>query len=515
MRIRTAVCLVLIFTSAFLFDAGGDPVVGNPEVTRQQYHRVLSSLDQGGDLLLVLNTRGVLSRFIDQASALVPLMPDDHDIVELKRGILKLPAFLERNGFCSVNAIGVSSAPIDASTRSVKVFLDTEPSASALPLWKGLLGGSPKRMACLDYLPSDTVLARTATVNVDQIWLLIRSAVVTFASPRAAISFHRDVEESFEELGVTLDGVLRSFGDEVFVSMQFNPSKRVTLPIDGKPISIPEPSVLVGVAVRDNTLMTAVRGILKENRAIVTNTRIGGVDALTINVEEDTPFPFEPTFALHNGFLLFATSKQALQNSLFAAESRRGLLSSRDFRAAFSGMPGQNNGLVYVSRQFSEEINSLRNQAIRGVFETNGSGSIEEAALHRLENIWGAHECSFVVVKGPSGISIRGRTKSKGESVLTGMALGPASMASVIAVPSFMKAREQARANACINNLRQIDAAKEQWALSTGATTGAVDIAGVAAYIRGNAIPQCPKGGMYKINILGKDPECSIPGHDL
>ena len=34
-----------------------------------------------------------------------------------------------------------------------------------------------------------------------------------------------------------------------------------------------------------------------------------------------------------------------------------------------------------------------------------------------------------------------------------------------IAVPSFMNARERSRANACRANLRQIQAAKEQWAL--------------------------------------------------
>jgi prepilin-type N-terminal cleavage/methylation domain-containing protein len=36
-----------------------------------------------------------------------------------------------------------------------------------------------------------------------------------------------------------------------------------------------------------------------------------------------------------------------------------------------------------------------------------------------------------------------------------------------IAIPNFIKARTTAQANACINNLRQIDAAAQQWALET------------------------------------------------
>ncbi|HEY9172626.1 MAG TPA: prepilin-type N-terminal cleavage/methylation domain-containing protein, partial [Verrucomicrobiae bacterium] len=34
-----------------------------------------------------------------------------------------------------------------------------------------------------------------------------------------------------------------------------------------------------------------------------------------------------------------------------------------------------------------------------------------------------------------------------------------------IAIPNFVKARETSRTNACISNLRQIDGAKQQWAL--------------------------------------------------
>ena len=36
-----------------------------------------------------------------------------------------------------------------------------------------------------------------------------------------------------------------------------------------------------------------------------------------------------------------------------------------------------------------------------------------------------------------------------------------------IAIPNFVKARTQSQTNACINNLRQIDGAKQQWALET------------------------------------------------
>src|SRR6476660_8073167 len=37
-----------------------------------------------------------------------------------------------------------------------------------------------------------------------------------------------------------------------------------------------------------------------------------------------------------------------------------------------------------------------------------------------------------------------------------------------IAIPNFVRARQTSQTNACINNLRQIDTAKHQWALTNG-----------------------------------------------
>ena len=42
-----------------------------------------------------------------------------------------------------------------------------------------------------------------------------------------------------------------------------------------------------------------------------------------------------------------------------------------------------------------------------------------------------------------------------------------------IAIPSFMRARVTSQKNACINNLRQIEAGKDQYALENGLTNGA------------------------------------------
>src|SRR6266705_2103264 len=66
-----------------------------------------------------------------------------------------------------------------------------------------------------------------------------------------------------------------------------------------------------------------------------------------------------------------------------------------------------------------------------------------------------------------------------------------------IAIPNFVKARNTSQSNACINNMRQIDSAVQQWALETGqadTATGANAFLAAPAYIKGGALPVCPAG---------------------
>jgi small-conductance mechanosensitive channel len=74
----------------------------------------------------------------------------------------------------------------------------------------------------------------------------------------------------------------------------------------------------------------------------------------------------------------------------------------------------------------------------------------------------------------------------------------------------------EAERNACINNLRQIDAAKQQWALEKNKTADAVPTAqDLLPYFKDGVFPVCPSGGTYAINAVGEVPTCSIPGHVL
>jgi len=86
-----------------------------------------------------------------------------------------------------------------------------------------------------------------------------------------------------------------------------------------------------------------------------------------------------------------------------------------------------------------------------------------------------------------------------------------------IAIPNFVKARATSQANACINNLRQIDGAAQQWALEKGKTTGdgITYPDSLTPYIKLNSassIPPCPAGGTYALTAVGNSPTCTLSG---
>jgi hypothetical protein len=105
-----------------------------------------------------------------------------------------------------------------------------------------------------------------------------------------------------------------------------------------------------------------------------------------------------------------------------------------------------------------------------------------------------------------------GRSFSWSEGVVLIVVIG---LFAAIAMPNFIREPVTSPANACINNLRQLDGAKQQWALENGKTNG--DIVVTEADIKpclgrdpNRNFPHCPSGGKYTIGKLNEPPTCSL-----
>ena len=81
-----------------------------------------------------------------------------------------------------------------------------------------------------------------------------------------------------------------------------------------------------------------------------------------------------------------------------------------------------------------------------------------------------------------------------------------------IAIPNFIRARTTSQKNACINNLRQIDGAIQQWALENKKdSTAKVAFTDISPYLKNAVI--CPQGGTkfsdsYTLATVADKPVC-------
>jgi len=90
-----------------------------------------------------------------------------------------------------------------------------------------------------------------------------------------------------------------------------------------------------------------------------------------------------------------------------------------------------------------------------------------------------------------------------------------------IALPNFMRARENARLRTCVANMKEIQGAIEVWAMETRAAANTpvssfptpADLV-TLGYLR--SLPRCPSNGTYSYigtNLTNYDIQCSIHGN--
>jgi len=91
--------------------------------------------------------------------------------------------------------------------------------------------------------------------------------------------------------------------------------------------------------------------------------------------------------------------------------------------------------------------------------------------------------------------------------------VGLLALLAVVAIPSFIRSRESAQYNAIGNNLRVLEAAKQQWALENKkAATDTVVSVDLTAYLKNNTFPVAVAGESYSFNAVEDLVEATITG---
>jgi hypothetical protein len=180
--------------------------------------------------------------------------------------------------------------------------------------------------------------------------------------------------------------------------------------------------------------------------------------------------------------------------------------------------------LQNAADQLARDRNESAREAVKAeLVKAMDSDAFTQAAKQALVRLFTADELTALAdfYESPLGQSA---TKKNGAYLA---ALKPALQAQLIKAQARSRALAAAAADspeakrACINNLRILDAAKEQAAMESRWNSGhAIEAGGsdeekVLDYIKGRAMPVCPAGGQYRLNPIGQNPVCTVDGHEL
>jgi hypothetical protein len=410
----------------------------------------------------------------------------------------------------------MSSVEVEPGVFRNKMLLHHYAGTGTGFLWK-LCGQEPHPLTGLDLLPANTALAFFSDVDMQLLWTVTQAEVAKSGFPQAQ-DFIAKLPAQFEaKTKLKWDAVLKSLGGEAGFVLTLDESNTIPIPLPGSALTIPEPGLLLVFKVNDDTLFNRIDTELKAKPEVISVDQ-AGLRMRTLPM----PLPFigtlRPTTASSGGYLFIATS-DALVNEALSVKSGQtpGLKSTAEFKHLSQNLPDQGNQFTFMSERFGRIMFQIQQQSLSSQLARGGQGSAQTQWLQAFFHSRPAFAYS-VGLNTPQGcLTIGNSSQSFASMALLPVAVVPA-MVAAIAIPNFVKARSTSQQNACLNNLRQLDAAENQWALEQGKKTGDACVADdLKPYLRiiNGQLPKCPAGGTYTIGPVGEMPKCSVPGHAL
>jgi hypothetical protein len=309
--------------------------------------------------------------------------------------------------------------------------------------------------------------------------------------------------------------VLSSLSGEYGMILTLDQHKMITLPLGAKTLEIPSPGLCLVFKVNSNLIFDRVDAIANGN-PLVTKVEEPDLKMRTLNIPLPIPVEVRPSLARVGDYMLLASSDN-LVREIVAVKSgqKKGYKSTDEFKRLSQGVPSEGNNFSLATGAFAGTMAQISQKSMAGQNLDPQALKMYEQLLQKSTNAG-----SFSVgANGPEGWVGTGNGASQGAAAIIVPAAAVVGVLAAIAIPNFVKARSTSQENACINNLRLIDAAKQQWALenkkqSTDTPT-AKDIQPYMGRGASGEMPVCPAGGAYTIGSVGEKPTCSHPGHVL
>ncbi len=487
---------------------------------KTSFQEVAAHLDTGGNLYLYLSTEQLLTGLSDKLSGWRNLfngLPNvsTEDSQTIGKVFDVVTHLIKDSGVEDISGFGVSSIAREKGFYQAKAMLHHYQGKGTGFLWT-MFGQKPHALDGLDLLPASTALATFSDLDVPMLWTVIKKEVNQAGFPQADEVLAK-LPEAFEKAtGLKWEQVLASLGGEFGFALTLDESRKIALPLPGdQPFEIPEPGLLIVAKVKDDTIFNRVDSALKEAMQNAVRVDKPNLKMRTVPVPLPLPIQLRPTIATSEGYLFIATTDTLIQEALAVkAGQKPGLKASDEFKHLAKNVLTQGNQFTILSARFGQTIRNVQRQALQM------GGKIAPAQTEWLQSMLEGQNASFsynVSANTDQGwMSVGNGNQHPAKMFLASTVVVPAAVLAAIAVPNFIKAKQTSQKSACINNLRQIDGAKQQWALENKKAAADTPLrADLLPFLSNHQFPVCPQGGTYTVNSVDQVPRCSVPGHSL
>jgi hypothetical protein len=499
------------------------PTPTTPSAEKTSFQEVTSHLDAGGDLYVYLGTEQMLtgvSGRISRWRQVFTSMPDaDAERREqIARVFDVVTNLIKDSGLEDVSGFGLSSLATEKGFYRTKAIVHHYPNRGSGLLWK-IFGQQPHALTGLDMLPANTAFATFSDLDVPLVWSEVQKQAGRSGFPQAQEFLDKLPAEFEKAAGLKWEQVLNSLGGEFGVVVTLDDSKLIPIPLPtSEKLEIPEPGLMIVAKVKDDTLFNRVEQALNKGGQQIVRVDKPDLKMRTLSLPLPLPIQLRPTIAASGGWLFIASTDSMIQEVLAVKSGQKpGLKAGDEFKRLARDIPQQGNQFSFVSQRFGETIRDVQRQALSMAAKT------QPAQQQWLQSFLRSDTAMFsycVSANSDEGwLSVGNGNQNPAKLLLAGTIIAPIGMLSAIAIPNFVKARQSAQQNACINNLHQIENAKQQWALENNKkSTDVPTQSDIQPFIdraaKGTSLT-CPSGGHYTIGALNESPTCTIPGHAL
>ncbi|MCF7838334.1 MAG: DUF3352 domain-containing protein [Candidatus Marinimicrobia bacterium] len=482
----------------------------NPERTEALFAATAAELDLGGDLFAYLEMEDISVVVLRELKALAALAAEEAPPAAQAVDFLdKLDVFLRAEGLHDVVGFGLSSKPQGRGLYAFKQFLAINPEAAELRFWR-VMGREPRALAVLRAAPRGTALLVASDLRLDALWDLVQDAVGHFGGPAADDAFQTQLAKLKDEAGLDVAALIESLSGELALCLVLDRTATVALPMIAEDYVAPQPGLVLALGVQNDLLARTLIEQARRNGAPLEPAEVAGRPAHLLAAAQVEPVPFQPALVEADGMVLLASTPELLAAAVEALEQDNGLLAEPGYRALADRLPQENNGVTYVDEHFNRAIRALQTAQMQSELDETES-ALPAKLIERLYSWLPMGSAMGVRVVKPNGVASLSVGPTGGKHVVASLAAMPLGMMAGIAIPSFVAARSQSREAALMNQLRMVDAAKEQWAMEQAQPEGAeVTAADIQAYLYPGALEPLP-GHVLEINPIGQSPVLTKP----